>query len=77
MTHLFSPSHTNLTNFSQEYAAVLHALAGNLVELIISSFALMDGHYAVVRSALLGAILSNILLVRLYLENCTCILEIT
>ncbi|CAG8558753.1 9208_t:CDS:2 [Paraglomus brasilianum] len=52
-----------ITRLGPEYAAVLHALAGNLVELIISSFALMDGHYAVVRSALLGAILSNILLV--------------
>ncbi|GBC02854.1 hypothetical protein RclHR1_04860008 [Rhizophagus clarus] len=46
-----------------KYQAVLHALSGNFVELVIESFALMDGRYAIVRSAVLGSILCNITLV--------------
>ncbi|CAB4396185.1 unnamed protein product [Rhizophagus irregularis] len=45
------------------YGAVLHAFAGNFVELVISSYALMDKQYAIVRSSVLGAILCNILLI--------------
>uniref|UniRef100_A0A1D1YE75 Vacuolar cation/proton exchanger n=1 Tax=Anthurium amnicola TaxID=1678845 RepID=A0A1D1YE75_9ARAE len=45
------------------YQAVLHALSGNFVELVIESYALMDGRYAIVRSAVLGSILCNITLV--------------
>jgi Ca2+/H+ antiporter len=47
----------------KSYGAVLHAFAGNFVELVISSYALMDKQYAIVRSSVLGAILCNILLV--------------
>ncbi|PKY48755.1 hypothetical protein RhiirA4_322401 [Rhizophagus irregularis] len=46
-----------------KYQAVLHALSGNFVELVIESYALMDGRYAIVRSAVLGSILCNITLV--------------
>ncbi|GBC02853.1 hypothetical protein RclHR1_04860007 [Rhizophagus clarus] len=46
-----------------KYQAVLHAFSGNFVELVIESFALMDGRYAIVRSAVLGSILCNITLV--------------
>ncbi|CAG8589288.1 68_t:CDS:2, partial [Ambispora leptoticha] len=45
------------------YSAVLHAFSGNCVELIILGFALKDREYAIVRSSVLGAILSNILLI--------------
>ncbi|CAG8441852.1 11858_t:CDS:2 [Diversispora eburnea] len=45
------------------YHAVLHAFAGNFVELVVTCYALMDKHYAIVRSSVLGAILCNILLV--------------
>ncbi|KAG9304109.1 hypothetical protein G9A89_006019 [Geosiphon pyriformis] len=47
----------------QAYAAVLHAFSGNAVELVILGFALHDEEYAIVRSSILGAILSNILLI--------------
>ncbi|RGB37858.1 hypothetical protein C1646_638601 [Rhizophagus diaphanus] len=46
-----------------KYQAVLHALSGNFVELVIESYALLDGRYAIVRSAVLGSILCNITLV--------------
>lgn len=45
------------------YGAILHAFAGNFVELVISAYALMDRQYSIVRSSVLGAILCNILLV--------------
>ncbi|RIA84146.1 hypothetical protein C1645_784770 [Glomus cerebriforme] len=45
------------------YQAVLHALSGNFVELVIESYALLDHRYAIVRSAVLGSILCNITLV--------------
>ncbi|CAG8440433.1 3448_t:CDS:2 [Ambispora gerdemannii] len=45
------------------YQSVLHAFSGNCVELIILGFALYDKQYSIVRSSVLGAILSNILLI--------------
>ncbi|CAG8792157.1 16079_t:CDS:2, partial [Acaulospora morrowiae] len=42
------------------YASVLHALSGNFVELFIECYALADKRYAIVRSAILGAILCSI-----------------
>nr|CAG8441573.1 1847_t:CDS:10 [Entrophospora candida] len=49
--------------FHPSYGAILHAFAGNFVELVISCYALLDRQYSIVRSSLLGAILCNILLV--------------
>lgn len=49
--------------FHPSYGAVLHAFAGNFVELVISCYALLDKQYSIVRSSVLGAILCNILLV--------------
>ncbi|CAG8484859.1 6859_t:CDS:2 [Acaulospora morrowiae] len=45
------------------YLSILHAFSGNFVELVIEVYALLDGRYAIVRSAILGAILCNITLV--------------
>ncbi|CAH1757071.1 14621_t:CDS:10 [Entrophospora sp. SA101] len=49
--------------FHPSYGAILHAFAGNFVELVISCYALLDKQYSIVRSSVLGAILCNILLV--------------
>ncbi|CAG8687639.1 8624_t:CDS:2, partial [Gigaspora rosea] len=51
------------TRLPPAYGVVLHACAGNFVELVILGYALMDRNYAIVRSSLLGAILCNILLI--------------
>ncbi|CAJ0897725.1 4294_t:CDS:2, partial [Entrophospora sp. SA101] len=48
--------------FHPSYGAILHAFAGNFVELVISCYALLDKQYSIVRSSVLGAILCNILL---------------
>ncbi|GBC02852.1 hypothetical protein RclHR1_04860006 [Rhizophagus clarus] len=46
-----------------KYQAVLHAFSGNLVELVVESFVLIDGRYSIVQSAVLGSILCNITLI--------------
>ncbi|CAG8559899.1 47_t:CDS:2 [Dentiscutata heterogama] len=51
------------TRLPPAYGVVLHACAGNFVELVILGYALMDRNYSIVRSSLLGAILCNILLI--------------
>ncbi|CAG8601920.1 23034_t:CDS:2, partial [Racocetra persica] len=52
-----------LAKIMTAYGVVLHACAGNFVELVILGYALMDRNYSIVRSSLLGAILCNILLI--------------
>ncbi|CAG8617453.1 13378_t:CDS:2 [Cetraspora pellucida] len=51
------------TRLPPAYGVVLHACAGNFVELVILGYALIDRNYSIVRSSLLGAILCNILLI--------------
>ncbi|CAG8602066.1 8125_t:CDS:2, partial [Cetraspora pellucida] len=51
------------TRLPPAYGVVLHACAGNFVELVILGYALVDRNYSIVRSSLLGAILCNILLI--------------
>ncbi|CAG8524187.1 3721_t:CDS:2 [Acaulospora colombiana] len=51
------------TRVGPAFLSVLHAFSGNFVELVIEFYALIDGRYAIVRSAILGAILCNITLV--------------
>ncbi|KAL0929433.1 Vacuolar calcium ion transporter 2 [Colletotrichum truncatum] len=44
-------------------AALLNATFGNAVELVVSAFALINGHIDIVQWSMLGSILSNLLLV--------------
>ncbi|CAJ0764119.1 18016_t:CDS:2, partial [Entrophospora sp. SA101] len=41
--------------FHPSYGAILHAFAGNFVELVISCYALLDKQYSIVRSSVLGS----------------------